>query len=49
MLAVLRNSSVIVNNSKEARINVTLIKWDKVSHVKERRNSCSFASFVDME
>lgn len=34
MLDVLRNSGMIVNSSEEARIKVTLIKCDKMLHVK---------------
>ncbi len=49
VLDVLRNSGVIVNSSEEARIKVTLIKCDKMSHVKGRRNSCSLANFVGVE
>lgn len=50
MLDVLKNSGVvIVNSSEEARIKVTLIKCDKMSHVKGRRNSCSLANFVGVE
>lgn len=49
MLDVTRNATVIVNKSEEARNNVTLIKWDKTSPVKECRNSCSFANFDDVE
>lgn len=50
MLDVLKNSGVvIVNSSEEARIKVTLIKCDKMSHVKGRRNSCSLANFVGVD
>lgn len=49
MLGVLRNSAVIVNSSGEPRIKVTLIKCDKMSLVKGRRNSCSLANFVGVE
>ena len=48
-LDVLRNSAVIVNNSEEACIKVTLIECDKMSHVTGRRNSCSLANFVGVE
>lgn len=41
-----KNSSVIVNISEEAPIKVTLIKRDRMSHVKGGCNSCSLANFV---
>lgn len=49
MLDVLRNSGVNMNSSEEARIKVTLIKCDKMSHVKGCCNSCSLANFVGVE
>lgn len=48
-LDVLTNPNVIVNSSEEARIKVTLIKCDKMLHVKGRHNSCSLANFVCVE
>lgn len=41
--------TVIVNSSDEAHVKVTLIKGDKMLHVKRRRNSCSLANFVCVE
>lgn len=38
-----------LSTTPEAPVNVTLIKWDKMSHVKECRNSCSFANSGDVE
>lgn len=43
------SETAIVNSSDEARVKVTLIKGDKMSHVKRRRNSCSLANFVCIE
>lgn len=40
---------VIVNTSEEDHIKVSVIKCDKMSHVKGRHNSCSLTNFVGME
>lgn len=49
VLGVLKNAGAIVNSSEEAPIKVTLIKRDRLSHVKGCRNSCSLANFAVVE
>lgn len=46
---MLRNSGGIVDSSEEAGVKVTLMKCDKMSRVKGRRNSCSLANFAGVE
>ena len=41
--------ALIVISSEEARIKVTLIRCDKMSHVKGHRNSCSLTNFAGVE